>query len=333
MKQNKKLLLLSSVILATSVLAAPIAEASTYVIHKGDTLTKIAKSNRTTVKRLKEINNLKTALIFVGQKIIVQNSSINEGKVPNNDGVADNFEMDETNETLSPEQNNWEDSAQESEATTYIVVKGDTLTKIAKLYNANVAQLKEWNNLESDTIYIGQALKIGNSVTTIELGEPVQQTDRDKLAETDQLIKEQLANESTIFSNYLVEGQAIYDEVIEIAASLVGTPYLYGGNTTEGFDCSGFVRYVYAEAGLPIVRKSSKDYFFNDTTNVDSPVPGDAVFFKDTYEKGISHMGIYIGNGEFIHAGSKQVEVTKLEYEYWDSHFVAFKRFNQLNEE
>ncbi len=329
MTQNKKLLFLSSALLATSVFVAPIAEASTYSVHKGDALTKIAKANKTAVQRIKKVN--------VGDKQVVKNSGHTATNKPNNDAkteennsnTIDNGKsnQNQTNGTSSSPQN----SSSQPGVTTYVVVKGDTLTKIAKQYNANVAQLKEWNNLKTDTIYVGQTLKIGNYVTTIELGEPVQQDGRDGLAESDQLIEEQLNNETTILSNNLEEGHAIYNKVIEIATSLLGKPYLFGGNTPEGFDCSGFVRYVYANAGLDIVRKSSKDYFFNDTTVVESPIPGDVVFFKDTYEKGISHMGIYIGNGEFIHAGTKAVERTKLEYEYWDSHFVAFKRFNQLN--
>ncbi|RTQ94338.1 C40 family peptidase [Lysinibacillus telephonicus] len=342
MIQNKKLLLLSSAIIATSVIAAPIAEASTYTVQKGDTLTKIAKANGTTVQQLKAQNNLNNDLIFIGQKLVMPNSSnLNEAKskgtnkpsseVKNNGSNNNQATRDVKKETTSVTSKSQQNNLKEAKTATYTVAKGDTLTKIAKLFNVNVAQLKEWNNLKSDTIFIGQTLKIGNSSTTADLGEPVQQAERDKLGETNKQIEEQLANEASILSNTLGEGQVVYDKVIEIANSLLGTPYLYGGNTPAGFDCSGFVRYVYAEAGLNIVRKSSKDYFFNDTTVVESPVPGDLVFFKDTYEKGISHMGIYIGNGEFIHAGTKAVELTKLEYEYWDSHFVAFKRFKQLN--
>lgn len=339
MIQNKKLLLLSSAIIATSVIAAPIAEASTYIVQKGDTLTKIAKANGTTVQQLKAQNNLNNDLIFVGQKLVVSNSSNNinaSGKgtsKPSSEAKNNGVNSSQPTGTVKNETASETLSSQQNKQTTYTVAKGDTLTKIAKLFNVNVAQLKEWNNLKSDTIFIGQTLKIGNSSASADLGEPAQQAERDKLGETNQQIEEQLANETSILSNSLGEGQAVYNKVIEIANSLLGTPYLYGGNTPAGFDCSGFVRYVYAEAGLNIIRKSSKDYFFNDTTVVETPIPGDLVFFKDTYVKGISHMGIYIGNGEFIHAGTKAVELTKLEYEYWDSHFVAFKRFNQVNNE
>ena len=69
----------------------------------------------------------------------------------------------------------------------------------------------------------------------------------------------------------------------------------------------------------------------NDTTVVSNPMPGDVVFFKNTYKSGISHMGIYLGDGTFIHAGDNGVEQSNINYSYWKDRFVAFKRFNEVN--
>ena len=96
-----------------------------------------------------------------------------------------------------------------------------------------------------------------------------------------------------------------------------------------GFDCSGFIYFVHAQAGLNISRQSSEGYFAQSAT-VSTPVVGDLVFFENTYKEGISHMGIYIGNNEFIHAGSKGVEVASLNSVYWKEHFVSFKRFDYI---
>lgn len=143
-------------------------------------------------------------------------------------------------------------------------------------------------------------------------------------------IDEQLAREEMITTDPTTEGQAIYEKVLEIAHEQIGVPYLFAGNTPEGFDCSGFVRYVYFNAGLNIERKSSEDYFMKETTIIENPVPGDVVFFKNTYKAGISHMGVYIGDGNFIHAGNNGVEIASLELDYWNKRFVAFKRFNEI---
>lgn len=127
------------------------------------------------------------------------------------------------------------------------------------------------------------------------------------------------------------QGQEVYASIASIAPSFVGTPYLYGGKTPEGFDCSGFIHYVHQEAGLNIARMSSEDYY-KQASKVIVPEVGDLVFFKDTYKTGISHMGIYIGDNQFVHAASKDrgVEITKLDNPYWKEHFVAYKRFNSV---
>ena len=90
--------------------------------------------------------------------------------------------------------------------------------------------------------------------------------------------------------------------IIRIAEKWLGTPYLYGGNTKAGVDCSGFVRNVYLEIGIDLPRTSAQQFEFLIPTKV--PVVGDLVFFK----KGniINHVGIFIGDGKIIHSSSKK---------------------------
>ncbi|MET1015118.1 MAG: C40 family peptidase [Paenisporosarcina sp.] len=124
-------------------------------------------------------------------------------------------------------------------------------------------------------------------------------------------------------------GQAIYASLASIAPAFLGSPYVPGGKLPTGFDCSGFIYYVHNEAGLNIIRKSSAGYY-KDAAKVVEPQIGDLVFFKDTYISGISHMGVYIRDNKFIHAGSRGVEITSLDNSYWKSHFVDFRRFNSV---
>lgn len=325
MIHKNKLLLLSSAVIATTVIAAPIAEASTYTVSKGDNLTKIAKVNKVSVKQLIEWNKLKNDKVYVGQKLLVTNgtnkgtsSTDSKNKVPQKPTNT----TDSTNkETQKTESNNF---------VSHKVIKGDTLAKIANKYSVTVASLKKINNITTDTIYIGQMLKLSESSVSQETGEPNTELNPKEVIMAEQAIVNQLAKEISIKSNPTIAGQATYEKVIEIATSLINTPYLFAGNTPTGFDCSGFVKYVYSTAGVDISRKSSEDYFMNNTTVVENPVPGDVVFFKNTYKEGISHMGIYLGDGQFIHAGSNGVQLSKISYEYWQSKFVAYKRFNQL---
>src|SRR5699024_12235953 len=97
----------------------------------------------------------------------------------------------------------------------------------------------------------------------------------------------------------------VYDvtKLINEAISHIGVPYVWGGQSPSGFDCSGFIDYVYNKAGLSMGRTNTGGYY-NRSYHVNNPKVGDLVFFKNTYKSGISHMGIYIGNGNFIQAGS-----------------------------
>ncbi|MFJ8234676.1 NlpC/P60 family protein [Ureibacillus sp. NPDC094379] len=325
MVHKKKFMVLCASLLASSIIVAPVADAATYVVKKGDTLTKIAKSNKTTVAQLKTNNKLKNDNIVVGQKLVVTTSTTTSTTNNNTKKPA-----------TTPTQTTTKTPAK-TEATasnSHKVVKGDTLSKISSLYAVKIADIKKWNNLANDTIFIGQVLTIDNSIGTKQplevVDEPIIDFPAPQIVQAEEIIKEQLDKEKEIQVGPTTKGKATYNIVITIADSLLGIPYVYGGNTTAGFDCSGFVRYVYMSAGLEISRKSSEDYFLNDTTSVETPVPGDVVFFKNTYKSGISHMGIYIGDGQFIHAGSDGVEVSKLEYSYWKDRFVAYKRFNEV---
>ncbi|WP_347551261.1 NlpC/P60 family protein [Pseudalkalibacillus hwajinpoensis] len=116
-------------------------------------------------------------------------------------------------------------------------------------------------------------------------------------------------------------------EVVSIANSLIGTPYVWGGTSPDGFDSSGFIQYVFNEAGVDLSR-TERDMWKYDGTQVDSPSIGDVVFFEGTYDvEGASHSGIYIGDNKIIHAGSDGVEVSDLSYDFWQDHYLGVKSF------
>ncbi len=114
------------------------------------------------------------------------------------------------------------------------------------------------------------------------------------------------------------------DNVVKRATGLTGIPYRFGGTTTKGFDCSGFVQYVYKHSGKSVARDTLGQ--FAQSKKVSQPKPGDLVFFQNTYRKGISHVGIYVGNNKFVHAGGKQSQIVSLDNSYWKSKFHSFKR-------
>jgi len=115
-----------------------------------------------------------------------------------------------------------------------------------------------------------------------------------------------------------------HSSVIETAKSYMGTPYVWGGASPSGFDCSGFIQYVFDLHDKPLPRTVSD--IWNSTISVDQPSVGDLVFFE-TYKAGPSHLGIYIGDGYFIHAGlNNGVTTSHLSESYWDSRYLGAKR-------
>jgi cell wall-associated NlpC family hydrolase len=114
--------------------------------------------------------------------------------------------------------------------------------------------------------------------------------------------------------------------VIANAAELMGTPYVWAGTTPQGFDCSGFLQYIFGKEGVSLPRTVAQ--MWNATTPVNEPAVGDLVFFE-TYTTGPSHAGVYIGNNQFVHAGSSTgVTISNLNYAYWQDRYLGSKRIN-----
>ena len=109
------------------------------------------------------------------------------------------------------------------------------------------------------------------------------------------------------------------------ALRFLGVPYVFGGTTSGGFDCSGYVQHVFAMVGLHIPRTADAQYY-SGSKIAGQMIPGDLVFFQ-TYEPGPSHVGIYLGNGRFAHASSSHgVMVSSLGDSYWSARYIGAKR-------
>lgn len=113
--------------------------------------------------------------------------------------------------------------------------------------------------------------------------------------------------------------------IVRNAQSLQGVPYVFGGTTTKGFDCSGFTQYVYKGSGISLPRTSYSQFGAGTAVQKDQLQPGDLVFFT-TYSKGASHVGIYIGGGSFVHASNSGVKTTSLSDSYYSSRYVGARR-------
>ena len=118
------------------------------------------------------------------------------------------------------------------------------------------------------------------------------------------------------------------DFLVRTALSYRGTPYRMGGRGRGSFDCSGFTSFLFAKAGSPLPRTARQQFQNGLKVSRNEMQPGDLVFFKNTYRRGVSHVGIYIGNGNFIHAASsgRGVRVDSLNGRYYARHWAGARR-------
>lgn len=115
------------------------------------------------------------------------------------------------------------------------------------------------------------------------------------------------------------------ETVVALARQHVGAPYRWGGSSPSGFDCSGLVRYVYAQVGVSLPHNAAQQYRLGTPVARESLEPGDLVFFDR-----LRHNGIYVGDGRFIHARQtgRRVAIASLDDEWYASHFVGARRLD-----
>jgi peptidoglycan DL-endopeptidase LytE len=237
----------------------------------------------------------------------------------------------------------------------HTVQSGESLWKIANKYNVSVNDLQKWNRLSGSTIYPGQKLsllsphshssgtatasstvsytvKSGESLWTIarkfgmtvsEL-KTINKLSRDTIyAGQKLLVKVSSSAGQTSTSRVASVSYSKVNALIAEAKKYIGVPYAWGGSTPSGFDCSGYLNYVFKQVGITIPRTVAS--IWDATKKVSSPRVGDIVFFQ-TSNNGPSHAGIYLGNNKFIHAGSSTgVTISDMTSSYWKPRYIGAK--------
>ncbi|MDN4605956.1 NlpC/P60 family protein [Sporosarcina highlanderae] len=132
-----------------------------------------------------------------------------------------------------------------------------------------------------------------------------------------------------------LQAKAMNGSPAEFAINFEGTPYKFAGNTPEeGFDCSGFIVYVFNHFNIKLPRTSEGQFSHGTPVATEDLQPGDLVFFKDTYKPGISHTGIYLGDNQFISAENEKrgVATAKLfGHPYWEPRYIGARRLTDTN--
>jgi len=123
-------------------------------------------------------------------------------------------------------------------------------------------------------------------------------------------------------------GSADGASIVDLALKYQGTKYVYGGTSPSGFDCSGFTKYIYASVGISLPRTSYAQFNSGTAVSKDNLQPGDLVFFS-TYAAGASHVGIYIGNGKFVHASNpgSGVKISGVSDSFYGPRYLGARRY------
>ncbi len=270
---------------------------SKYTVAKGDTLSKIGKKFGVSVSQLKRANGLSSDTLRTGMRL----------KIP---GLSSTSNTDVATESAT---------ASPLPRGEYVVKKGDTLGRIARRYDVTIKELKRENNLKGNSIRAGQVLYIpGYTPHATEYR-----------AGTENAAVHESNGQYQYTEPEVENGRFSKESIIEVAKKYLGAPYKFGGNDlATGIDCSGYVKKIFSRFNVYLPR-TARDIYYNSgykiaKKNLDT---GDLVFFT-TYAKYPSHVGIYIGNDEFIHASSasRKVTIDSINKQYYKKRYIGAKR-------
>ncbi len=343
----KKIALIITICLCQLVFSGSVSAAETYhTVKSGDSLWDIAIQYGTSVEKIKQLNQLSSDNLQIGEQLCVKmtpdqkpaatpiieagatyyivqpgdslwkiaqqfGTSVEKIKQLNqlsSENLQIGFRLCVANASgqaaapsMQPAVAPIENSASPAPADNfYIIQPGDSLNSIAAAFSTSVAMLKRINNLTTDVINPGSVLKLSLAGSEVSRG-------------------------GSAVNNNTATG------ILNTALQYLGTPYRYGGSGPGGFDCSGFVKYVYSLNGYNLNRTAASQYSQGTPVSKAELQLGDLVFFC-CGSSSIDHVGIYIGNNEFIHSSSPRsggVIITNLGESYYLNSYAGAARIIQ----
>lgn len=199
----------------------------------------------------------------------------------------------------------------------------DVVTKTDNSLRSGQTKVVEQGSNGSKLVTYSYVQKNGIDVTKQVLDEKVIQTP------VNRVIAKGASSQPVMIASTLSRGNSGSSSIVDRALSLQGTPYVFGGTTQKGFDCSGFTKYVYASSGISLPRTSFDQFASGAAVGKNDLRAGDLVFFS-TYAKGASHVGIYVGGGRFVHASNpnSDVKISSLSDSFYSSRYLGARSYN-----
>jgi cell wall-associated NlpC family hydrolase len=218
----------------------------------------------------------------------------------------------------------------------HTVRRGENLTTIARAHGVTIGALKRGNHLSSDRLRAGQRLRVPGQLPGAQASAAAIITEEEVAVLSDSIRSVIRGFSPGVRSPFTqggagsvrADGNPLLAKLVDIAKSLLGIRYRRGGASTSGFDCSGFVQYVYDCFSLPLPHSAAQQFGLGDPIGLSELSIGDLLFFKTRRRPFPSHVGIYIGDNQFIHAssGKRRVTITSLDDPYYSKRFVGARR-------
>lgn len=290
-----------------------------YSVKEGDSLYRISNMFGVPIKVLRRVNHLEGDYLQPNQVLLIPDRR----EIQN--GETSKHLLGKSKRKLS------------AKVEQYIVRKGDNLYAISRRVGLSIEEIQKINHLQVATLKIGQVLtliRVGSDATAEEeVDEDVDDSDNSEepTTEPDEEDQQEESFNRPVGKWSSPEERSI---CVRVVKTFLGVPYRLGGVTLKGIDCSAFVKKIYEIFSIDLPRTAREQLNFGKRVGKNELEEGDLVFFR-THRASGTHVGIYIGNNQFVHASSlkKEVKIDNLDTPYYTKRFLRGVRVKELEQE
>jgi len=292
-----------------------------YTVKPGDSLYGISKSFGVSIEALKKANGLERDLLKPEQVLVIPTQR--------------DKKLDEAARKPSSQANKKlvgkKVKKPSGEMDSYIVERGDSLSSISKKVGVSIEDIKEMNGLHTSALKIGQVLLLPRGENRLD-EEAEGLGGGEKIAGASEVEGEKGAPAAAPTLGKWNNSEE-RNLLVRVVKTFLGVPYKLGGSTLRGIDCSAFVKKIYEIFNIELPRTTREQFSVGKRVEKDQLEEGDLVFFK---RRGNSaHVGIYIGDNQFVHASSynREVKIDYLDAPYYNKRFLRGVRVKELERE
>ena len=274
---------------------------SVYVVNAGDTLSKIAREHQTTVSEIMQANHLSSDRLSIGQALTLPDPNHTEASAPVTPTPAPQV-VAASMARMEPADGMQDAQKAKVIADVLNVRSGPSIDAdiVGKLYYGSVVRVKEsagnWTKIRFDKKEAYVATEFLEAVLPSSNAKPQ-------------------------------SGEIQMEELEKIFEPLLHTPYVLGGTTSDGFDCSGFTRYVFQKLGISLPRTSAEQFLGGESVPFEEARPGDLLFYDSLGKGQVSHVAIYLGEDLVVHATGEEVAYGRVSYMHKLYPFYGVKRY------